>query len=244
VHFQAFGDLRVVADGTQVHIGSAHKVRLMLAALISRHGESASIDWLTKALWERDPPRSARRNIQLYAYRLRAALGARLVSTMDGYRFAAAPHDTVDVFQFCQLVGQDHHDDVRRLRHALGLWRAEPFAEFVDSQPVAEAADRLRGLRLSAYDRWARAELMAGRFSGVAAEFPGLCEEHPFREDLHSHLMLALSRSGRRADALEVFHSLRLALSQELGLEPGPAIQHLQAAILRGDAHSNSRNYS
>ena len=48
--------------------------------------------------------------------------------------------------------------------------------------------------------------------------------------------MLALYRSGRQAEALEVYQDFRRTLSDELGLEPGPGLQQLELAILNRDA--------
>src|SRR5262249_25034539 len=48
--------------------------------------------------------------------------------------------------------------------------------------------------------------------------------------------MLALYRSGRQAEALEAYRAARRELVEELGLEPGAALQELERAILRQDA--------
>jgi branched-chain amino acid transport system substrate-binding protein len=59
--------------------------------------------------------------------------------------------------------------------------------------------------------------------------------EHPLRERLRAQLMLALYRSGRQAEALEAYQAGRSALLEERGLEPGPALRELEAAILQQD---------
>jgi hypothetical protein len=48
-------------------------------------------------------------------------------------------------------------------------------------------------------------------------------------------LILALYRGGRQADAIAAYEALRRALSDEMGLDPGPALQELHLKILRGD---------
>jgi DNA-binding SARP family transcriptional activator len=47
--------------------------------------------------------------------------------------------------------------------------------------------------------------------------------------------MVALCRSGRRADALAVFRRARAVLARELAVAPGPALRRAQEAVLAGE---------
>ena len=90
-------------------------------------------------------------------------------------------------------------------------------------------------LRLGAVEERIEAELAVGRHAAACAELETLVEEHPLRERLRGQLMLALYRSGRQADALEIYRAGRSLLVDELGLEPGPELQELERAILTHD---------
>jgi hypothetical protein len=79
------------------------------------------------------------------------------------------------------------------------------------------------------------ADLATGRHAEVVGELRSLIAEHPFRERLRAQLVLALYRSGRQAEALEAYREARDTLVEELGIEPGPALQDLEARVLRQD---------
>jgi len=92
---------------------------------------------------------------------------------------------------------------------------------------------RLDELRLAALERRIEADLERGRDAELIGELEALADKHPLRERLRGHLMLALYRAGRQADALEVYRAAREALVEELGIDPSPALQELERAILR-----------
>src|SRR4029079_12845961 len=98
---------------------------------------------------------------------------------------------------------------------------------------LATAANRLGEMRLLAIEQRAEADLELGRAAEIVDELEGLVGAHPFRERLWRHLMLALYRAGRQADALAAYHRARRALDEELGIEPGPELRDLETAILR-----------
>jgi predicted ATPase len=121
------------------------------------------------------------------------------------------------------------------LRHALGLWRGHAY-EDVRYEAFAQAEiARLDELRLAALEDRIASDLTLGRHGDLVAELEALVSEHPSRERLCGQLMVALYRSDRQAEALEVFQRARRAMRDELGIEPGPALQAVQRAILKQD---------
>ncbi|GIH22555.1 hypothetical protein Aph01nite_08650 [Acrocarpospora phusangensis] len=241
MEFHVLGTLGVTRDGRLVPAGGAPKLQLTLAALLSRAGSPVSTDWLVAAVWGDQPPASARRNIHLYIHQLRRAYGTHVVpGTPGGYTIVTGG---LDATRFRDLAARgsealdrgDLEAARERLRAALDLWRGPAFAEFGDCPPIAEEARRLEEARLIAHERLAEAELGLGRHAEVAAELAELTREHPYRESLRGHLMLALYRSGRQAEALEVFRLTRDLLSAQLGIEPGPTLQRLHESMLRGE---------
>ncbi|MEW9534190.1 BTAD domain-containing putative transcriptional regulator [Microbispora sp. NPDC049125] len=241
MEFHVLGPLSVSRDGRPVPVSGAPKLQLTLAALLSKAGQPVSIDWLIAAVWGDQPPASARRNIHLYVHRLRRVFGAHVLpGRPGGYALIT---DSLDAARFRSLAAQggaaldrgDLEQARDRLRAALDLWRGPAFAEFGDHPLIAEEARRLEESRLTAHERLAEAELELGRHIEVAAELADLTREHPYRESLRAHLMLSLYRSGRQVEALEVFRRTRDLLNAQLGIEPGPALQRLHEAMLRGD---------
>ena len=108
-------------------------------------------------------------------------------------------------------------------------------ADVTDGDVLRPAAARLDELRLVALERRIEADLACARESELVGELEALTAEHALRERLQMLRMLALYRCGRQAEALEVYRTTRTRLVEELGLEPGSALQELEQAILRHD---------
>ena len=149
--------------------------------------------------------------------------------------------DELDADRFERLLREgsaaretsDPEAAARTLREALELWRGPALADFAyDPFAQAEIA-RLEELRLDAVEERVEADLALGRSADLVAELEALIKDNPLREGLRGQLMLALYRSGRQADALEVYRQTREILDEELGLAPSPPLQRLQEAILR-----------
>ena len=122
------------------------------------------------------------------------------------------------------------------LREALGLWRGAALADFAYEDFAQSEIARLEELRLGATEDRIDADLAIGR--ARQSSFPSSsssCSAHPLRERLRGQLMLALYRSGRQAEALDVYRDGRSVLRDELGLEPGAALKELEQAILNQD---------
>ncbi|SDS25430.1 BTAD domain-containing putative transcriptional regulator [Jiangella sp. DSM 45060] len=241
MRFGVLGPLTVHDDlGAAVPVTSA-KQRLLLAVLLARRNTRVSADALTEALWDGRPPPSARANLQSYVHRLRRLLGDdRIVHDRSGYQLEVRPGEADDE-EFERLAGAGRDaladGDLDRaadlLRRAPALWRGRPaYAELPGSS--AEAA-RLDELRLAVVEWRVDADLGRGEHDLLVAELTALTAAHPLRQRLYRQLMLALHRSGRTADALEVYHRARAVLVEELGLEPGPELRELEQAILTDD---------
>src|SRR6516165_8367107 len=116
------------------------------------------------------------------------------------------------------------------------LWGEQPPADLANGRGPQVEAVRLEELRLSAIEDRIDSDLALARHADVVGELEALVALHPLRERLHGQLMIALYRCGRQADALAAYREARRTLIEELGLEPGPALQRLECAILQQDA--------
>ena len=121
------------------------------------------------------------------------------------------------------------------LREALALWRGPALADFAYERFAHAAIARLEEIRLAALELRIDADLALGHDRELVGELEALVVEHPLRERFRGHLMLALYRSGRQAEALDAYQAARRALVDELGIDPSPALQELEQAILRQD---------
>jgi hypothetical protein len=133
------------------------------------------------------------------------------------------------------LSGDDLTECVTSLDDALGLWRGSPYAELGDAAAVVAERTRLEELRLVALEDRAVAALALGHHGTVAAQLEAMTAAHPLRERLWALRALALTRSGRQADALQVLRQVRDVLDEELGIEPSAELRDLQTAVLRQD---------
>ncbi|CAM4049488.1 BTAD domain-containing putative transcriptional regulator [Kibdelosporangium persicum] len=235
MRFGVLGPIAVwTADGTPVTIPGA-KVRALLAVLLVHRGEPVSVDKLVDALWGQEPPRNPQGALQVKVSQLRKALddaqpGARelVVSGPSGYLLRVEP-EAVDAGRFARLVAD------KRPSEALELWRGPAFADYADEPFALPAITHLTELRLSALEDHAEAQLANGQHSALTGELTQLVAQNPLRERLSGVLMRALYRSGRQAEALELYRGLRERLAEELGVDPSPAITRLYEAILRQD---------
>ena len=165
--------------------------------------------------------------------------------TSAGY-LLEIPADWVDVVRFERSIRQGdallerrrHRRAAEAFRTALELWRGRPFAGLAEDGAFLAEIVRLDELRLHALDSRLEADLEVGRAAEIVDELEALVAEHPFRERLWRHLMLALYRAGRQADALAAYHRARTALDEQLGLEPGDELRQLEAAMLRQEVPS------
>lgn len=245
IRYRLLGPVELYHDGSAVDLSST-KIRLMLTALALAPNTVVSFDALGEVLWDGGPPPSARSNVRTYATALRRALDRdsrnRLVSKSGGYLLATAPEE-LDVHVFGRLaeigrraLSEGEAASARtHLRQALGLWRGHAGEGLPPRRALAGHLDALAEQRLLAEEDLMEAELAVGRHAEQVGVARRLVNDHPLRERCWAALMLALYRSGDVAAALEAFTEARKRLVDGLGLEPGPRLQQLHAAMLNRD---------
>jgi DNA-binding SARP family transcriptional activator len=236
LEFRILGPLEVLVDARRVELGGA-KQRALLALLLFDGGRVVSVDRLLDALWAGQPPSTAHASLQNFVSQLRKQLGADAIETQTpGYRVRLESAD-LDLARVRRLVDEARAADLPRrarlLKEALAEWRGESLAELSFEPFAREEIARLDELRLTLVEEHAEAELALGRHAELVEELRAVVAANPLRERLRGQLMIALYRSGRQADALEVYRHGRVMLVNELGIEPSPLLQRLQTSILR-----------
>jgi DNA-binding SARP family transcriptional activator len=241
--FGILGPIEAVYDGARLQLGGPRR-RSTLALLLLNANRVVSIDLLADALYAGRPPVTAVTQVHRQVSELRKVLGSEAIRTQaSGYVINVA-RGQLDLFRFEQLVSDaaeamSRSDATRAatlLKDALALWRGDPLGDLGGEEPFVSHTRRLEELRLATQERLAEAELALGRHAGVAAELEPLVAGHPLRESLRALQMLALYRSGRQAEALDVFRRTRNELVDQFGIEPGSALRAMERAILRQDS--------
>jgi DNA-binding SARP family transcriptional activator len=250
LQFAVLGAFRVELDGREVDLG-ARLQRALLAILVVEAGHVVPVDRLIDLLWRDEPPGAATASVQAYISQLRRVLEpdraprtpAQVLVTQDpGYVLRIAD-DQVDALRFQALARQAHNDLAGRqpaaaaaqLEAAFALWHGDPLAEFAGEPWAVPAAARLTEAHdLAAEDRIG-AWLALGRHAQAVAELEAMVEARPLRERRWGQLIVAAYRCGRQADALHAYQRCRTILAEELGLEPGPELRRLEAAVLAQD---------
>lgn len=245
MELRILGPLEIVADGRTVKIGGPRE-RIVLAMLALRANRVTSVEQLVDAVWGEVPPSTARGQIQGCISNLRkvfddAGLANAIQTRAGGYVLTLA-EDGLDSERFGKLVAQARRqasedkapDAAATLRAALGLWRG-PALSGLQSDLVQRGCAVLEDARIAAVEELMRLDLQLGRHAEISGELRVLVAEHPLRERLYEFLVLALYRSGRQAEALEVCRRARSTMVSELGLEPGAELQALERAVLNRD---------
>jgi DNA-binding SARP family transcriptional activator len=238
MEFRLLGAFEVWDNGQPVEIAGA-KRRALLALLVLRANEVVRSELLVDALWGEHPPRNATSALHTHVSRLRKTLGADTIARREwGYVLRAAPAE-IDLRRFEGLLAEAEQlaakERAHKLAEALALWRGPPLADLVNEPALERDIVRLDELRLTTLERRIDADLEAGQNNNLVGELETLIAEQPLREHLRWLLILSLYRAGRQAEALEVYRETRRVLTEELGLEPSPALKELEQAILRQD---------
>jgi DNA-binding SARP family transcriptional activator len=204
-----------------------------------------SVDTMVDTLWQGNPPATGRAQVAICVAGLRKTLqhaGYRqpvIVTSYPGYLLPSAAHridaqehsDLLAWARECASLGQIE-EAAGLYERALALWRGPALAG-ISGEIVETEAARLAQQRLTAYEEYTALKLELGQHEPVIDGLTALVRVEPFREQLRARLMLALYRSGRRAEALEVYQDGRTQFVNELGLEPGPLLRDLHDKILR-----------
>jgi DNA-binding SARP family transcriptional activator len=239
VEFRILGPLEVVQGRRVLTLGGPRQ-RALLALLLTNANEVVSVDTLIDALWGARPPRAAANTLQYHVSQLRKLLGSAetIITREPGYLIRVEP-DELDLFRFEQQVAEAEQaspdEAAQLLRDALALWRGPPLADLAGESFAQPEIRRLEEVRLAALEQRLDADLALGHHARLVAELESLVRQHPFRERLRAALMRALYGAGRQAEALNVYRETRQTLVDELGIEPSPALQELERAILRQD---------
>jgi DNA-binding SARP family transcriptional activator len=241
MEIRILGPLEVSDDGRVVELGAGRQ-RALLALLALHAREIVATDHLIEELWGGSPPPTAAKVLQNLVSQLRRSLGADSIATRPPGYSLRLDADDLDARRFERLAAEGHRlleEDPGRagqtLLEALGLWRGRALADFAYEDFAQSEMTRLDELRLGAIEDRIDADLAMGRATELVPELEPLVSAHPLRERLRGQLMLALYRSGRQADALEVYRSGRRLLDEELGLKPDDELQRLERAILNHD---------
>jgi DNA-binding SARP family transcriptional activator/tetratricopeptide (TPR) repeat protein len=242
--FGLLGPLCVKSGDAETGVPAARQ-RVLLAALAVRAGQVVSFEELAEAIWDSDPPATARVTTRNYVKRLRQVLGPagqRVVTRPPGYLLAAAP-DEVDLLAFSRLC-RDGGTALRAgtwqqasdlLGGALGLWRGAPLLDIPSQVLRDEHVPVLESLWLQASEWSMEAGLRLGGHGQLLPQLQALTRQHPLHERLRAQYMLALYRCGQQAEALAAYTGIRTELVAELSVEPGPGLRELHQRILAAD---------
>ncbi|MFD7229234.1 BTAD domain-containing putative transcriptional regulator [Streptomyces sp. NPDC059881] len=244
--YRVLGPLEVTgASGEECRIPRGRQ-QVVLGALLLEANRVVSTESLIDAIWGEEPPVTARTQVQTCISALRTSLavigeGARLVTREPGYVLEVSG-DRLDAALFSRYRKEAHdaaqagrlQEAAALTRRAADLWRG-PALSGSRSDKLQSMAAQLDEYRLINLETYADMGLRLGRHVQIVPELSSLVAAYPLRETLRGRLMLALYRSGRQAEALEVFREGRTILVEQLGIEPGDQLRELESAILAGD---------
>jgi len=245
MEFNILGPLDVRTPGQHPALRRA-KERCLLVSLLIDPNKHQEIETLIDHAWgDGELPDLARRTCQSYLSRVgdvaeAAGCGARL-ETGGGWYLLRIDPDHIDWHRFRRLKGAaeaavrggDVEGAVTLLRDAERLWRGPALAglsgRWIDGMRVSMEAEHH-----TATVKLMELELALGRHAEITGELQRLSAEHPTDAVVTGYQMTALYRSGRHAEALQLYRDYR-ARCAELGLAPAPGLSALQQRMLRYD---------
>lgn len=244
----------------QIHCGStqgapsAPKLRTVLAMLLVNADQVVPVSALVRELWDGEEPASSLTTLQTYILHLRkhfvsvtglpaAEITRRYIVTRAGGYVFQSDQGELDLYEYNKLVAAGRNalstgDDiggVGYLSDALRLWRGPALSDVPLGRVLESKRRQFEESRLIVIEYLVDTEIRLGMYREVLTELAALTVENPLHEGLHMQYMRALHLSGRRAQALEVYHRLRKDLVTELGLEPEMPVQRVLNAILNSE---------
>ncbi|MFJ9077474.1 BTAD domain-containing putative transcriptional regulator [Streptomyces sp. NPDC102278] len=244
MRFQLLGPLSI-AHGPETVVLKPSKPTSLLAALLLHPGTVVSTDYLLRAVWDEEPPATARAALQTCVLRLRRlfakyGISATTIEAVPGGYRMANDVETLDLALFRFLAGQaraatGEEEELYRLRAALALWQGQPLANVASRMLQRDAVPALEQERLRVLERVCDLELAAGNCHQVLVDLYEGARRHPVRERFTEQLIEALYRTGRQAEALAEYRAIKDRLRDELGVDPGPGLRRLELAILRAE---------
>lgn len=248
LRFSILGSLEIRNESGPAEI-SGDLQRTLVQTLLVNDGQSIPGESLVEELWGDAVPDHRANALQAHISRLRRKLRAlepdapasRVTIRPSGYRLAVHQGE-LDADEFIKAVRQaeaaaatDPAATAVLLRAAIGSWRGPVFGGFTGGAICQLAAARYEEYRMRAMELRFDAELRLGGHAAILAELHEAHHTYPLRERFCEQLMLALYRSGRQAEALDVYRRMWQHLADELGIEPSPALCRIEHAILSHD---------
>ena len=250
MQIEVLGPVRVIHGGLELELPGT-KPRAIIASLALRPGEVISAAALVDELWGDNPPRTGVNSLQGHIARLRRSIDERTsgVPARDILRTSGSGYlldidaQNVDALRFTRTVRGVGNDTVRdmseqaiaQLSRALGMWSGPALADTGQGLICRTARAKLDEIKLIAEELLIEAKLRHSRHREAVPHLQQLLTQYPLRERFCEQLMLALYRSGRQADAIDIYNQVRTRLRDELGLEPGPGMRDRLGEILHQD---------
>lgn len=248
VRFLCLGTFAVRKRHVEVVLPHPRRARLLIALLL-RRGEAVTRESLIDEIWGDAPPATAANALQVHVARLRRDItswadgmgDARVVTTRSGYA-VECDETSLDIAEFEEAARQFRAArDARReeaigyARRALSLWRGNPFGHLPLGVLGESARFHLLEQKLTIQEGLYDLMLRHDQHRQLVSEAGEQTVRHPYNEIFAGQFMMALSRSGRLVEALEVYHRLRTRLVDEMGVEPSAHLRNVVTEILRHD---------
>jgi predicted ATPase/DNA-binding SARP family transcriptional activator len=224
-------------DGQPLKVGGP-KQRAVLAMLALYDGRVVPADALVDGIWGEDPPATVRTTIQVYVHGLRKALGdpALIQTHAPGYLLTDIEVDLAEAARLRDEASSRSPAGAEPLlARVVELWQGGPLADLQTFAFAGPVTVQLNEQRMTDLEALNECRLALGRHRDLLATLESLVARHPTHEGFWVQLVLALYRSGRQGDALMTYRRAREALAAELGVDPGPALRELEAAVLQQD---------